>query len=237
MNTGKETWKWGVVVLLLAVFLITANQAYQHIANQEDYEAPDDWRKGDSWDQEHGGGPGAGQPMQVTPDYSRSQTTPTPVSTSNSDSGLNSNQTTQEQMIIEDDVNWNQNDSDSNQAPNTADSEAKNQKSDNNPQPGMYEIFTAPSVNETTSSDKEALKDNPTSNNIEASKENQTSNNTETVTEPVKEATSETPKQAVPVEEKTSNITTQETPTEVPAQPASETKNISEPVADIPAAQ
>ncbi len=100
MNTGKETWKWGVVVLLLAVFLITANQAYQHIANQEDYEAPDDWRKGDSWDQEHGGGPGAGQPMQVTPDYSRSQTTPTPVSTSDSDIGLNSNQTNQEQMII-----------------------------------------------------------------------------------------------------------------------------------------
>lgn len=66
MNTGKETWKWGLVVLLLTVFLITANQAYQHIAKQETFEAPDDYLKGDSWDLEHQTGPGAGQPFEVT---------------------------------------------------------------------------------------------------------------------------------------------------------------------------
>ena len=76
MQTGKETWKWGVVVLLLAIFLITANQAYQHIASQESFEPPDDWQKGDSWDLEHQSGPGAGQPMQM-PQAGKNQTTPT----------------------------------------------------------------------------------------------------------------------------------------------------------------
>ena len=70
MNTGKETWKWALVVLLLAVFLITANQAYQHLANQEDFDAPDDYLKGDSWDLEHQTGPGAGQPIEVKNDNS-----------------------------------------------------------------------------------------------------------------------------------------------------------------------
>ena len=226
MNTGKETWKWGVVVLLLAIFLITANQAYQHIANQEDYEAPDDWKKGDSWDQEHGSGPGAGQPMQVTPDYTRSQTTPTPVSTSNSDSALNDNLTSQEPMIIEDDVNWNQNDSDSSTNQNTVNSAAKNQKPDNNVQSGMYEIFTAPSVKETASSTaKETVKETPASNN------------TEIVPEPVKESVPESIKQEVGAVENPSNTAITETPAEVPAQPASETKDVSEPATNTPAAQ
>ena len=66
MNTGKETWKWALVVILLAVFLITANQAYQHLANQEDFAPPDDYLKGDSWDLEHNTGPGAGQPTSVS---------------------------------------------------------------------------------------------------------------------------------------------------------------------------
>ena len=258
MNTGKETWKWGVVVLLLAVFLITANQAYQHIANQEDFEAPDDYLKGDSWDLEHGGGPGAGQPIQISNDYNRSQTTPAPVGTSNSNSEMSGNPSSQQPIILEDNVNWNQSDSDSNQTPKSADSAVKNQKQDNNPQSGMYEIFSTPSVNETTpSSSEEKVKENPASNNTESKQES--------VPEPVKPE--------VPAEEKTSEVipaetpivspaepsaeapvnnqpqTTAETkteppteapavvPNEVPAQPANETKNVSQPAADVPAAQ
>ncbi len=76
MNTGNETWKWGVVVLLLGVFLITANQAYQHIAKQEVYEAPDDYLKGDSWDLEHQSGPGAGQPTELPQNNNNSISAP-----------------------------------------------------------------------------------------------------------------------------------------------------------------
>lgn len=47
---GKENWKWGAVFLLLAIFLITANQAYKSITSQEDFEAPTDWMEGDSYD-------------------------------------------------------------------------------------------------------------------------------------------------------------------------------------------
>ena len=250
MNTGKETWKWGVVVLLLAVFLITANQAYQHIANQEDFEAPDDYLKGDSWDLEHGGGPGAGQPIQISNDYNRSQTTPAPVGTSNSNSGLNSGSSNQEPIILEDNVNWNQSDSDSNQAPKAADSAVKSPKPADNSQSGMYEIFSTPSVNENnTSASEEKVKESPVSNNTESKQE--------AVPEPVKPE--------VPAEEKTSEAIPTETPTaspaetkaeapteapasvpaeaptvvpnEVPAQPANEAKTVSEPTADVPAAQ
>jgi hypothetical protein len=67
MKPGNETWKWGLVFLLLAVFIAVANQAYVHVTSQEDFAPPDDYLKGDSWDIEHGSGPGAGQPMQITP--------------------------------------------------------------------------------------------------------------------------------------------------------------------------
>jgi hypothetical protein len=50
---GKDNWKWGLVFILLAIFLVTANQAYKHIASQEDFAPPDDYKKGDSWDLEH----------------------------------------------------------------------------------------------------------------------------------------------------------------------------------------
>ncbi len=50
MNNGKENWKWGAVFLLLAIFLITANQAYRSIADQEDYDPPTEWQDGDSYD-------------------------------------------------------------------------------------------------------------------------------------------------------------------------------------------
>lgn len=68
MQTGSETWKWGVVFILLAIFLITANQAYQHVTSQEHYEPPDDYKNGDSWDIEHHGGPGAGQAIELSPE-------------------------------------------------------------------------------------------------------------------------------------------------------------------------
>ena len=65
--SGNETWKWGLVFVLLAVFLITANHAYLYISGLEDFPPPDDYLMGDSWDLEHGSGPGAGQPMNLTP--------------------------------------------------------------------------------------------------------------------------------------------------------------------------
>ncbi|MEW6711654.1 MAG: hypothetical protein AB1403_17665 [Candidatus Riflebacteria bacterium] len=65
MKTGTETWKWGLVFVLLAVFLVTANHAYVQITSQEDYPPPDDYKQGDSWDLEHQSGPGAGQAMQL----------------------------------------------------------------------------------------------------------------------------------------------------------------------------
>lgn len=68
MQTGNETWKWGVVFILLAIFLVTANQAYQHVTTQEHYEPPDDYKMGDSWDLEHRSGPGAGQSLELSPE-------------------------------------------------------------------------------------------------------------------------------------------------------------------------
>ncbi|HNX75047.1 MAG TPA: hypothetical protein PLM07_07640 [Candidatus Rifleibacterium sp.] len=68
MQTGSDTWKWGVVFILLAIFMVTANQAYQHVTSQEHYEPPDDYMKGDSWDIEHQSGPGAGQAVQLPAD-------------------------------------------------------------------------------------------------------------------------------------------------------------------------
>ena len=258
MNTGKETWKWGLVALLLAIFLITANQAYQHIANQEDYAPPDDYLKGDSWDLEHGSGPGAGQPMQMPTDYNRSQTTPTPIGTGNSDSELSGSLTSPEPIILEDNVNWDQNDSGSNQPAKNTDSANKNHKSDTTTQEGMYEIFTTPSVNETTpSSSDEKNKENPTSNNTETKQDS--------VPEPAKQEvpTEEKSSEAIPAETPTaspaeaqtnnqsqptaetktetptanSTETPNEAPKEVPAQPANEIKNPSEPAADVSAAQ
>ena len=70
MTIGGETWKWALVLVLLSVFVVVANQAYKSINSTEDqYAPPDDWAKGDSFDQEKGSGPhtgpGAGQPMDV----------------------------------------------------------------------------------------------------------------------------------------------------------------------------
>ena len=111
MNTGKETWKWALVVLLLAVFLITANQAYQQLANQEDYEPPDDYMKGDSWDIEHQTGPGAGQPVEVNYDNTNTATSNKPQSVI-----INERLTTPKKIVFDDESNWNQSQNDSNQS-------------------------------------------------------------------------------------------------------------------------
>lgn len=65
METGSESWKWGLVLILLGVFLLVANQAYVAVTSQEDYPPPDDYMAGDSFDIEHKAGPGAGQPMDI----------------------------------------------------------------------------------------------------------------------------------------------------------------------------
>ena len=61
MNQGSETWKWGLVFILLAIFLITANHAYVHMSSLEDFPPPDDYLLGDSWDLEQKSGPGTSQ--------------------------------------------------------------------------------------------------------------------------------------------------------------------------------
>lgn len=67
MKLGEETWKWALVVILVAVFILVAHQAYKTVNNPEDqFPPPDDYTKGDSFDQErHNPGPGAGQPIDV----------------------------------------------------------------------------------------------------------------------------------------------------------------------------
>ncbi|MGM0598754.1 MAG: hypothetical protein ACQETH_02945 [Candidatus Rifleibacteriota bacterium] len=104
MTTGNDTWKWALVFILLAIFLVTANQAYNHIANQEDFAPPTDYLEGDSWDLEHGSGPGAGQAMQMpenkTPDTDNPTQTQTQPKTPSSEQ--------EEPMIIhEEEIDWN----------------------------------------------------------------------------------------------------------------------------------
>jgi hypothetical protein len=103
MKPGSETWKWALVFILLAVFLITANQAYVHVSTQEDFPPPDDYLKGDSWDLEHQGGPGAGQAMQLPPELQEN------------DSGTNVIDDDQTQdseavprLMHEEEIDWNQ---------------------------------------------------------------------------------------------------------------------------------
>ncbi|MFZ2956765.1 MAG: hypothetical protein WA705_07750 [Candidatus Ozemobacteraceae bacterium] len=70
MKLGEETWKWALVICLLSVFLLLGNQAWKSFNNPEDqFEPPDDYMKGDSFDQDHHDpGPGAGQPIEVPSD-------------------------------------------------------------------------------------------------------------------------------------------------------------------------
>jgi len=87
MQTGNETWKWGAVFILFAIFILVANQAYLALSGNEDFAPPKDWQEGDSYDIEHKAGPGAGQPMDVPPSaLSASETLndlPSPTNTGN----------------------------------------------------------------------------------------------------------------------------------------------------------
>ncbi|RCK80216.1 MAG: hypothetical protein OZSIB_3398 [Candidatus Ozemobacter sibiricus] len=80
MEIGNETWKWGLVLILLAIFIMVANQAYIAVTSQEDYPPPDDYKQGDSYDLEHQSGPGAGQPIDVPPELLGSGPLPVPGS-------------------------------------------------------------------------------------------------------------------------------------------------------------
>lgn len=100
MQNGSETWKWGVVFILLAIFLVTANQAYQHVTSQENYEPPDDYLKGDSWDIEHQSGPGAGQPVQLSPELPPGSDRPLGTAAPDAED-------TPEPVVIEEDIDWN----------------------------------------------------------------------------------------------------------------------------------
>ena len=100
MQNGSETWKWGVVFILLAIFLVTANQAYQHVTSQETFEPPDDYLKGDSWDIEHQSGPGAGQPMQLSPELPEGFDRPLGESATDTEEEP-------EPIVLEDEIDWN----------------------------------------------------------------------------------------------------------------------------------
>ncbi|MBP7635228.1 hypothetical protein KBA41_13765 [Candidatus Ozemobacteraceae bacterium] len=65
MEIGKESWKWGLVLILLAVFLVIGHQAYVAVTSQEDFAPPEDYKLGDSYDIERNPGPGAGQPVSL----------------------------------------------------------------------------------------------------------------------------------------------------------------------------
>ena len=224
MNSGKETWEWALVVLLLAGFLISANQAYEHLAKQENFAPPDDWAKGDSWDLEHQSGPGAGQPMQMSEPSYNSKSSPT---TSDDNSDLSESLTSPEQLIIEDNIDWNQSDADSSKNTNkkseekTKTSAIKDTKALQDS--GMYEIFTEPAVTEKpTPSTESEVKTVPVESkeqpqeavNIEPAKE--TPNVSEaTVNEPKKEETPATVSETVtpnPIEQNGENPNKQETP-------------------------
>jgi hypothetical protein len=68
MQLGDESWKWALVIVLLGVLVAVGNQAYKSVYNPENqFDPPDDYLKGDSFDIERGlaGGPAAGQPVDV----------------------------------------------------------------------------------------------------------------------------------------------------------------------------
>ena len=65
MALEKETWKWALVVVLLAVFILLAKQAFISLTKDQDIPPPTDYLQGDTYDKEHKAGPGAGQPIEV----------------------------------------------------------------------------------------------------------------------------------------------------------------------------
>lgn len=80
---GNDTWKWALVLVLSAVFILVAHQAYKSLNNADDqFPPPDDYLKGDSYDLDHGAAPGpvGGAPIDGVPasDHRPTSGTPTP---------------------------------------------------------------------------------------------------------------------------------------------------------------
>lgn len=62
---GNDTWKWALVLVLSAIFILVAHSAYKSLHNADDqFPPPDDYMKGDSYELEHGNTPG---PVGATP--------------------------------------------------------------------------------------------------------------------------------------------------------------------------
>ncbi|MBI3038542.1 hypothetical protein HYY75_05750 [bacterium] len=69
MEAGNESWKWGMVILLLGVFIFFGSQAYQSFKiASADYPPPDDYLHGDSFDEQiKKSGPSSAHTFEMTP--------------------------------------------------------------------------------------------------------------------------------------------------------------------------
>jgi hypothetical protein len=105
---SKDNWKWGLVFILLAIFLVTANQAYKHIASQEDFAPPDDYKKGDSWDLENPKSQPSDTSSANSSIYNRSDTVPDDPSglLTDDDMSNDSYDDTSDLPDKGDDINW-----------------------------------------------------------------------------------------------------------------------------------
>ena len=193
MNSGKETWKWAVVVILLAIFLITANQAYQHIANQEDYAPPDDWQKPDSWDLEHNSGPGAGQPT------SNQKATDNDIIDETPKVKINQRLTMPKSIVIEDDSEWS--DSYTSQ-PSEAPKETPTAKQTDEAK-SVTANTEAPATNQTeqTSQASESVTEQPKEKEAEVNKDSEPVKAAEPIQETVSPNAAETEKATEPAKE------------------------------------
>ncbi len=83
---GNDTWKWALVLVLSAVFILVAHQAYKSLNNADDqFPPPDDYLKGDSYDLDHGltPGPVGGTPIDGVPDSGNPPKTGAPIQPDN----------------------------------------------------------------------------------------------------------------------------------------------------------
>lgn len=98
---SKENWKWGVVFILLTIFLVTATQAYKEISKFEDFDPPDDYKKGDSWDIEQ-------EKLKETPSTPPKQASPSspPVDTDNDNLDDLDNSHEIDESSKSDGINW-----------------------------------------------------------------------------------------------------------------------------------
>lgn len=55
-NKSPETWKWVAVFILFAIFLGVTSNTCKYLNSVEDFEPPDDYLHGDSYDLQYGTG-------------------------------------------------------------------------------------------------------------------------------------------------------------------------------------